>query len=234
MAVDDEPPALQLIASYIAQIDSLDLIFQTTNSMVAYNFIRQNEVELLFLDIQMPGLNGLDFIKSLHQKPTVILTTAFREYAVEGFELDVLDYLVKPVKFERFLKAVSKYSQLIARPSQEIIAEKPSVADEMYIYFNVNKEMVKVFLKDILYIESIKDYIKVITTGKTIVTYQRITYIEQKLPENSFIRIHKSFIVSLHNITSFKGDIVQIGHLKIPIGRFYKKKFVDFFASINK
>jgi len=227
MAVDDEPPALQLLTSYIEQIHSLQLIFHSSNALEAFNFIQRNEVDLLFIDIQMPSLNGLEFIKALFHKPAIIMTTAYREHAAEGFDLDVLDYLVKPFRFERFLKAVSKYTQTVNMPGNIDFAQRTPPQEEMYMYFNVNKELIKIFLKDILYIESIKDYIKIVTADKTIITYQRISYMEEKLPEEAFVRTHRSFIVNMEKITSFKSDRLKVGTEIVPIGRFYKKQLVD-------
>ncbi|QNL49042.1 response regulator transcription factor [Olivibacter sp. SDN3] len=227
MAVDDEPPALQLLKSYIDKIHSLQLIFHSSNALDAFNFIQQNEIDLLFIDIQMPGLNGLEFVKALFHKPAIIITTAYREHAAEGFDLDVLDYLVKPFRFERFLKAVSKYTHTVTVPANFEMLQNNRTSESVYMYFNVNKELIKVFLKDILYIESIKDYIKIVTLQKTIVTYQRISYMEEKLPEEDFMRTHKSFIVNIHKINSFKSDRIRIASDVIPIGRFYKRNLID-------
>ncbi|SEL11527.1 two component transcriptional regulator, LytTR family [Olivibacter domesticus] len=226
MAVDDEPPALQLLTSYIEKISSLQLVFHSSNALEAFNFIQHHEVDILFIDIQMPGLNGLEFIKALFHRPAVIMTTAYREHAAEGFDLDVLDYLVKPFRFERFLKAVCKYTHTTSAVNSVEVTTNIQQED-VYMYFNVNKELLKVFLKDILYIESIKDYIKIVMHQKTIVTYQRISYMEEKLPEDNFIRTHKSFIVNLQKVTSFKSDRLKIGAESIPIGRFYKRNLVD-------
>jgi DNA-binding LytR/AlgR family response regulator len=227
MAVDDEPPALQLLTSYIEKINSLQLVFHSSNALEAFNFIQHHEVDILFIDIQMPGLNGLEFIKALFHRPAVIMTTAYREHAAEGFDLDVLDYLVKPFRFERFLKAVCKYTHTASTLNALEAGANIKQEEDVYMYFNVNKELLKVFLKDILYIESIKDYIKIVTSQKTLVTYQRISYMEEKLPEEDFIRTHKSFIVNLRKITSFKSDRLKVGMESIPIGRFYKRNLVD-------
>lgn len=227
MAVDDEPPALQLLVSYIQKIQSLELVFYGSDALDAFNFIQHHEVEILFIDIQMPGLNGLEFIKALFHKPAIIMTTAYREYAAEGFDLDVLDYLVKPFRFERFLRAVSKYTHRSAGPNDLDVIQKVQKHEEVYMYFNVNKELIKVFLKDILYIESIRDYIKIVMSSKTIITYQRISYMEEKLPEQNFIRMHKSFIVNIHQVKAFTCDRLKVGDDTLPIGRHYKRKLIE-------
>jgi DNA-binding LytR/AlgR family response regulator len=227
LLADDEPPARELLASYINRLDDLELCGQCADSLETFKFLQKNEVNLLFLDIQMPGMNGLELIKSLHNPPHIVLITAYREYAVEGFELDVLDYLVKPVSFERFLKTVSRYHHYSGN-SHPNESERPvDTFENAYMFFKVNKEMIKIFLKDILYIESIKDYIKIVTPEKSYITYQRINYMEEKLPESSFVRVHKSYIVAVPKIKAFRSDTIKIGQVDIPVGRHYKKNFTE-------
>jgi len=228
LVIDDEPPARGLLTNYITRLENLQLEAQCANALEAYEILQVQEIDLIFLDIKMPELSGLDFIKTLHHRPKIVITTAYREYAVEGFELDVLDYLVKPISFERFLKALSKYSQQSALPNPSAgIPEANQPIDDMYMYFKVNREMVRIYLRDILYIESVKDYIKIITSQKTYVTYERISFMEEKLPEKCFIRVHKSYIVSLPKISSFRGDLIQIATHTIPVGRHFKRKVQD-------
>ncbi len=225
LVIDDEPPARELLTNYIARLENLQLEAQCANALEAYEILQVQEIDLIFLDIKMPELSGLDFIKTLHHRPKIVITTAYREYAVEGFELDVLDYLVKPISFERFLKALSKYNQQAALPNPSAgIPEADQPIDGMYMYFKVNREMVRIYLRDILYIESIKDYIKIITPQKTYVTHERISFMEEKLPEKCFIRVHKSYIVSLQKISSFGGDLMKIDSHSIPVGRHFKRK----------
>ncbi len=229
IAIDDEPPALELLVSYIGKVPALDLCFSTTNPLEAFGAIQQYQADLLFIDIKMPHLNGLELLRSLAARPQVIATTAFREYAAECFDLDALDYLVKPYRFDRFLRAISKYQKFIS-PNMELEPGAEGKAQEApYMYFNVNKELVKVFLADIMYIESIKDYIKIITERKTIVTYQRIGYMEKKLPETDFVRSHKSYIVNVNKISSKKGNYLRLGKATLPIGRNYKIKLCELF-----
>jgi DNA-binding LytR/AlgR family response regulator len=230
LIVDDEPPARELMASYIEKMDDLEIRGQCSNALEAFAFLQRNPVNILFLDIQMPRMNGLELIKSLQQRPRIILTTAYREFAVEGFELDVLDYLVKPISFERFLKSISKYHQynILNHPAASENSEEPF--EKAYMYFKVNKDLVKIFLKEIIYIESIKDYVKIVTPGRSIITYQRIGFMEEKLPENKFVRIHKSYIIAVDKIVSYNNEEVNVQSFSLPIGRNYKQQFLKLVA----
>jgi DNA-binding LytR/AlgR family response regulator len=220
LVIDDEPLAAELLQSYIGTVPELELIAVCSNALEAAAILRRQSIDVLFLDIQMPQLTGLEFLRTLSHPPAVIFTTAYREYAVEGFELDATDYLVKPVSLERFLKAVQKLlKRELASPSTDTKGQEP------YVYYRVNRQQVKVFLKDILWIESQKDYIKlVLEGGKTLITYQRISYAEEALPSSLFIRIHRSFIAARKKITAFKGDEVFIKEQALPVGNSYKQK----------
>ncbi|MFZ6000239.1 MAG: LytR/AlgR family response regulator transcription factor [Bacteroidota bacterium] len=218
--VDDEPLAIEILESYVARMDNLELAGTFRNAISAFTFLQQNQVDLIFLDIQMPKLSGIDFLKSLKHPPQVIFTTAFRDYAIEGFELEVADYLLKPIPFERFLKAVAKV--LPARDKEfEAKAGAAPVADS-FIYFKVDKKMVKTRMSDVLYIESIKDYVKVKTIDKEIITQQKISYLEESLPKNQFLRVHRSFIVNVDRIDAYSATDVDLGKHQVPIGRNYK------------
>ncbi|HYC85002.1 MAG TPA: LytTR family DNA-binding domain-containing protein [Chryseosolibacter sp.] len=222
--VDDEPLAIEILESYVEKIEQLKLEGTFRNAVSAFTFLQQNNVELIFLDIQMPKLSGIDFLKSLKNPPKVIFTTAFRDYALEGFELEVADYLLKPIPFERFLKAVAKVLH------QPALAPAPAVtkseATEDFIYFRVDKKMVKTKISDILYIESVKDYVKVRTPEKDIVTQQKISYLEESLPKSQFLRIHRSFIVNKERIDAYTATDVEIGKFHVPIGRNYKNDVI--------
>ncbi|WP_346320126.1 LytTR family DNA-binding domain-containing protein [Chitinophaga sp. YIM B06452] len=225
LVVDDEPLAVEVLVNYISQLDTLSLAGACHNAIDALKFLQKNRVDLLFLDIQMPKLSGIDFLKTLPHRPKVIFTTAFRDYALEGFELNVLDYLLKPVPFERFLVAINKYhaaqETAPALPSL-LISPAAGASADTFIYLKADKKMVKVFEKDILYIESLKDYVKVKTTEKEIITYQRITYLEEKLPEGRFLRIHRSYIIAVDKIRSFNSTAIEVGDIELPIGRQYR------------
>lgn len=221
LIVDDEPPAREIIRRYIEQVSSLQLTGECGNAIQAFSFLQQQPVDLLFLDIRMPQLNGNDFLKTLKNPPKVIFTTAYSEYAVEGYELDAVDYLLKPVPFDRFLKAVNKAYQLTAaKYEMPVVTEE--TRNDSFVYFRADRKMVKVMLDDILYIESMKDYIKVFTKTGTIITKQSISSVEAMLPEKKFIRTHRSFIVSLDKIKSFTSELIDIAATEVPVGKLYR------------
>jgi len=223
LIIDDEPPAREIIRRYIESIPHLLLMAECANAVQALSFLQQKEVDLIFLDIRMPQLNGNEFLKILKNPPKVIFTTAYPEYALEGYELDVVDYLLKPVKFDRFLKAVNKAFEINGKSNAEIsVHNEESKRENPFVYFRADRKMIKVMLSDILYIESMKDYIKVVTVNGNIITKQSITSVEAMLPENRFIRSHRSFIVSLHKIKSFTTEVIEIDKEEIPIGKLYK------------
>jgi DNA-binding LytR/AlgR family response regulator len=216
--VDDEPLAIEILESYVARVEELELTGTFRNAIAAFTFVQQNPVDLIFLDIEMPKLSGIEFLKTLKQRPKVIITTAYRDYAIEGFELEVVDYLLKPIPFERFLKSVGK----VLSSRTDINALPSPVAQDSFTYFKVDKKMVKTKIADILYIESIKDYVKVRTTEKEIITQQKISYLDESLPRAHFLRIHRSFIVNTDHIDAYTATDVEISKFKVPIGRNYK------------
>lgn len=221
LVIDDEPPAREIIRRYIEQVSTLQLVGECGNAIQAFSLLQQQSVDLLFLDIRMPQLNGNDFLKTLKNPPKVIFTTAYSEYAVEGYELDAIDYLVKPIPFDRFLKAVNKAYQ-----QGSIKAGLPAITEEKktdpFVYFRADRKMVKIMLQDIIYIESMKDYVKVFTSTGTIITKQSISSVEAMLPEKNFIRTHRSFIISLDKIKSFTAELIEIDKTEIPIGKLYR------------
>lgn len=222
LIVDDEPPAVDVLQKYIESVPGLTLTGACFNAVEALSVLQQKNVDLVFLDIQMPQLLGTDFIRTLKNPPKVIFTTAYRKYAVEGFELDAVDYLLKPVSFERFIKAVNKVMQTQVQPAGDPVELSDGSKDGSFIYFRADRKMVKVFLKDILYVESLKDYIKVITSSRQIITKQSISSLESMLPPNQFVRIHRSYLVAISKIDSFTADDIEIQKKEIPIGRMYQ------------
>ena len=227
--VDDEPLAIEIVESYVGRIEELQLVGSFRHAIQAFTFIQQNPVDLIFLDIQMPKLSGIDFLKTLKNPPKVILTTAYRDYAIDGFELEVIDYLLKPIPFERFLKAVGKVMHQPLAPPQSS-PQKTDALTEDYVYFKVDKKMIKTKMKDVLYIESIKDYVKVKTEEKEIITQQKISYLEESLPSQQFLRIHRSFIINVNKIDAYSATDVEIGKHSIPIGRNYKNDVIKALA----
>lgn len=220
LIADDEPPAREIIHRYIENIPGLQLVKECPNAIEVLRYLQGEEVDLIFLDINMPQLKGNELLKILKNPPKVILTTAHPEYALEGYELDVVDYLLKPIQFDRFVKAVHKAVQLNGHhtPVFPSIQEK----EESFVYFRADRKMVKVMLSDIFYIESMKDYIKVSTGNGVIITKQSITSVEAMLPEKQFIRTHRSFIVSVPKIKSFTHELIEIENAEIPIGKLFR------------
>jgi DNA-binding LytR/AlgR family response regulator len=227
--VDDEPLAIEIVESYVSKIEQLQLMGTFRNAIQAFAFLQQHQVDLIFLDIQMPKLSGIDFLKTLKNPPKVIFTTAFRDYALDGFELEVVDYLLKPIPFDRFLKAVAKVMHQPPSAPQPVPQKAESVSDD-YVYFKVDKKMVKTKMAAVLYIESIKDYVKVRTEEKEIITQQKISYLEESLPQQQFLRIHRSFIVNVDKIDAYSATDVEIGKHSIPIGRNYKNDVMKILA----
>jgi DNA-binding LytR/AlgR family response regulator len=238
--VDDEPLALDVLEAYIERLDNLELVARLDNGIEAFNLLNKESVDLLFLDIQMPRLSGIELLKNLNEPPKVVFTTAYRDYALQGYELDVVDYLLKPISFDRFLKAVNKVYRLLQEDQTEERIVQVSNAPETtpsyqdaFIYLKADKKMVKIQLKDILYIESLKDYIRVKTPTKSVTSYQRISYMEEKLPPEMFIRIHRSFIVAKDKVDAFSPPFVEIGDISLPIGRNYRNEVLKTLNSEN-
>jgi len=224
--IDDEPLAIKVIAKHITLIDNLDLMGTFENPIDGFNYLQSNEVDLIFLDIQMPKITGLVLLKSLKKRPFVILCTAYREYALDGFDLDVLDYLLKPISFDRFLEAVDK---LFQRTKKVLVnnypesARLPTVQKETFVFVRSEKENVKINLDDILYVESLKNHVRVMCKVGSIITLIQISQMEEKLPPQNFVRIHRSFIVSLNKVDRYTSANVTIGEKLLPIGRIYKQ-----------
>ncbi len=223
LLVDDEPPALNVLRTYIASMPMLEIAGECHHAMEAFQFLQQHEVDMIFLDIQMPQLLGTDFIRALPHPPKVIFTTAHREHALEGFDLNAVDYLLKPISFERFLKATHK---ALHADQKLTIAKSDSsyVENERFLYFRADRKMVKVMTNEVRYVESLKDYVKIYSNSNPLVTKQTITAVEEMLPSEDFIRIHRSFIVALNKINSYSPHAVFIGKDEIPIGPLYREE----------
>jgi DNA-binding LytR/AlgR family response regulator len=226
LLVDDEPPALDVLELYIELIDGLTVVARCENALDAFGVLQQQPIDLMFLDITMPKLLGTDFLRSLRNPPIVIITTAYREYALDGFELNVADYLLKPIPFERFLRAVSKVMKTGEEATQPRLIEKETAlpANAGSLFFRADRKLIKVQTEEILYVESLKDYVRIISrTAKPLLVKQTISTLEAMLPANQFVRVHRSFIVAVSGITSYTPRHVEIGGQEIPHGRLYQK-----------
>lgn len=225
LIVDDEPLAIEVLQSYVDRVDSLELVGTCSNAVQAFEVLKKEKVDLLFLDIQMPKLTGIEFMKALTPSSKVIFTTAYREYAVESYELNVVDYLLKPIAFDRFLMAVNKV-MIQESPQEKPLIQTDTIEDaDPFLFLKVDRKMVKVYLKDITYIESLKDYVRVRTVnGEEVISLQKIGYLEKKLPADCFVRTHKSYIVSVHRISAYNSMKIEVGGAEIPIGRSYKSE----------
>ncbi len=221
LIVDDEPLARKLIASHVSKIDNLEVVGECGNAIEAGNFLRSRKVNLIFLDIQMPEINGLQFIGTLKNPPAVILTTAYRDFAAEAFDLDVVDYLLKPISFERLMKSVNKFFDKQTASGSGITVEGDT--QESFLYVRADRKVYKVLLDEILFLESMDEYVKVHLANKTLITRENISSLEQKLPSPHFIRIHRSFLLNTKHIKAISGEAVDIGGKELPFGRAYKK-----------
>jgi DNA-binding LytR/AlgR family response regulator len=225
LVIDDEPPAIEVLKKHIAKLPALELMGTAYNAVDGLALVQGKSIDLLLLDIQMPKILGTDFIRTLKKPPKIIFTTAYRKYAVEGFELDAVDYLLKPISFERFLKAVNKVMDLQLKGSEASSpTELGKINQNRFMHFKVDRKIQKILLDDILYIESLKDYIRVVTTSKTIVSKQSISSLEERLPKDSFIRIHRSYIVALNKIDSSTKELIEIGKKELPVSRMYRNE----------
>jgi DNA-binding LytR/AlgR family response regulator len=233
LIVEDEPIAQDILKSYIDKTDFFEVSAQMTNAIDAFSFLQNNPVNLLFLDIKMPQMSGIELLRALSNKPKVIITSAYRDYAIEAFDLDVIDYLLKPFSFERFLKAVSKVNDTSGNGTSQAI-QKPFATERSFFFVKGNKQLQKIYVDEIVYIESQRDYLKFKLTGEEeIVTRQTIGYYEQFLPAQLFIRIHRSFIVAIDKIKAAEVNRVLIGRQYLPIGRNYKQHVFEYLKTIS-
>jgi two-component system, LytTR family, response regulator len=232
IAIDDEPLALEIIKNYSEKVPFLDLIKTFDNALESIDFLKNNKVDLLFLDIQMEELTGIQLLNILNPKPNVIFTTAYDSFAIKGFELDAVDYLLKPISFERFLKAANKvYEKLMVESMIENKTREVSnnhVLEEDYLFLKTEFRLEKVCFSDILYIEGMGDYLRIVTPVKRLMTLQSFKKMEDLLPSNKFYRVHKSYIVALEKIENIEKGRIKIGDKHIPIGDTYRKHFFEF------
>ncbi len=222
--VDDEPLAINVIKNHLSHIEGIKIVAECKNAIEAGNILRKQKVDLIFLDIQMPKITGFEFLTTLNNPPKVIITTAFRNYAIKSYEFEVIDYLLKPISFDRFLKAVNKFFK--QNEPKNIDIQKDMNNNNLFIYVNEEKNIHKIFLNDIIYMESFREYINIYAKNKSVSTKIQISKIYEKLQKHNFIRIHKSFIVSIDKINSFNAHSVTVGNKELPIGRTYKEQVI--------
>jgi len=226
LIIDDEPLAIEVIKTHLGQLAELELVATFNNPVEASEILKNDTIDLIFLDIEMPLLSGIDFLKTFPNPPKVIFTTAYRHYAIESYELDVVDYLLKPISFSRFFKAVNKFKTLEKLPVSTVSTSEEQVSND-HIYVNANKKFIKINFDDILYVESIKDYIRIHLPTKSVVTKDSISSFEKKL-STQFLRTHRSFIVNAQKVTAFTKVDIEIGNKEIPIGASYKEEVIRF------
>jgi DNA-binding LytR/AlgR family response regulator len=226
LIIDDEPPARAVLKRYVESLPMLQLVGECGNAFEVIAFLHDQNVDILFLDIQMPQLSGLELMNTLEKPPKVIFTTAFSDYALQSYELDAVDYLLKPFKFERFVKAVNKAIRQVEpmRSDPTLTLVKPLAEADNFLYFRADRKMVKVTLANILYIESLKDYVRIVTSQEQVITKCSMTAMEAMLPRASFLRIHRSFMVSLSKICSFSQSHIQLPGVEVPIGKLYLRE----------
>lgn len=224
--VDDEPVARDVLVKHLSRIKAVNISAACKNAIEAFNIINEKNIDLIFLDINMPSISGLSFAKSINKDIKIIFTTAYREYAVDGFDLQAVDYLLKPVSFERLLQSVNKYLHENAQVERTGTGETGNIKND-HIFVRSDRKMIKICFKEILFIESIGDYLKIHLNGKNVVTRETISGIEAKLPRQDFLRTHRSFIVSLENIDSFTSEFIDIGKNQVPVSRNYKNTVME-------
>jgi len=233
LVIDDEPLAQRVIEKYAEDLPFLEILHKCDHAMDALELLKTNEIDLIFLDINMPKLTGIEFLRTLKHPPLVIITTAYAEYAIQGYDLNVLDYLMKPFSFERFVKAVQKAQEtLLKRDQHEAEPVMQEQTEDDFIFIKSSKKTFRVNFTDILFVEALGDYVKIFTTEKMIVSYQSMKNLEKLLPPKNFPRIHKSYIIAMSKVELIEGNHVKIRDRRIPIGTNYKTEFEKLIRTI--
>jgi len=221
LIIDDEPLALNILESYISIVPNLTLAGKCANAFDAMKFLKEETVDIIFLDIEMPQLTGIEYLKSLLKPPRVIFTTAYKEFALDAFELDAVDYLLKPISLERFIRAVNKIDN--ATENQSLETAVAGSEYQPFLYFKADRQMIKVLLSRIVYVESLKDYLKIVCEDQPpVITRQTISALEEMLPRKRFLRIHRSYIISTEKVISFTREAIRINEHTLPVGRAYQ------------
>lgn len=229
IALDDEPLALDIIEAYVKKHPELNLIARCSNANEASKILNSQHIDLMFLDIQMPGVTGLNFVRSLKNKPLFMFTTAYSEYAIDGFELDAIDYLLKPIAYDRFEKAIEKAKEYYTIKNNSGLTESDLEND--FIFVKANQQLIKLAYGEILYVEAFADYVKIFLNDRKIVTLQTMKKMEAKLPSDIFSRVHRSFIVNRKAVQSFSTSVCEVNGEKIPVGKNYKNDFIKLMKS---
>lgn len=222
---DDEPIAQEIIEEYIGMIPGLQLVAKCRNAMETLNVLRTQRVDVLFIDIHMPGISGLDFIRSLKERPAIILTSAYPNYAIEGFDIDAVDYLLKPISIERFLRAVNKVFQRI--PLREDAEARTQATGRTFFFIKSNNDFIKIAYDAILYIEGLENYVRIHCDNKTIISFSTMKHMEDILTQHDFLRIHRSYIINLQKVTSFQNHTFRIGPTELAVGKSYRKAVAE-------
>jgi len=221
LVVDDEPLAQEVLKTYIKEIATIDVIAYCSDALESITFLKEQKIDLIFLDINMPKISGLEFIKTLKYPPLIILTTAYTEYALEGYELNVLDYLAKPFSIQRFLKAIQKVEEML------LLQQKKEERNSESLFIKSNKKTFQIQINEITYIEGLGDYIKIFTEKTHLISNLSMRKIHEQLPSSEFIRIHKSFIINIKKIKSIEGNMVDVGNGKLTIGNHFRQEFFE-------
>ena len=219
--VDDEPMAREILENHLKRIDSIHIVGSCKNAVEAFNLLNSENIDLIFLDINMPEISGLSFAKSINKKIKIIFTTAYREYALDGFDLKAVDYLLKPISFERLFQSIHKFKNESLSFRQDVTQDIP-VANGDFFFVRSDRKMIKINFSELDYVESLADYVKIHSNAKVVITRETISSIEAKLPKKDFLRVHRSFIVSINKIESFTNEFIEIQNKAIPISRSYK------------
>ncbi|WP_103070074.1 LytR/AlgR family response regulator transcription factor [Aquimarina sediminis] len=222
LLIDDDPLAINIIKNHLEYFERFEVVFTCNNAIDAFDFINNNPIDLVFVDICLPIVNGIEFIKSLNNPPLIIITTSSQDYAVQGFELDVVDYLIKPISIKRLVKSLHKTSKILNHANKSSQISTPEFED--HIFIKVDKKMIKVYFEDILYIKSLKDYVIIKTNYKDYVTHYNLSAITRLLPMHFFIRIHRSYTIALNKIKAIDKNCIEIDDILLPIGRNYLKE----------
>ncbi len=237
LIVDDEPLAINVIKRYLESFENFEIAATAQNAIDAFSIISKEHIDVIFLDINMPTMSGLDLIRNLKNPPLVVITTAFREYAVESFDLEAIDYLVKPISLERFMNSISRIEKRLNGTTPQVVIQESSSSAKSskdHVFLKVDKRMVKVKFEDIIYIESLKDYVCVKTKSEKLINHNNLVSIAELLPEDEFVRIHRSYIIALSKVKAIEGNCVEIDGKLLPIGRNYQKHIKKLILNIEE